>query len=150
TARMSAVVSVMMTRTTTTIEMMAPAENVGAPKASGVGSATIPASVMPEKSTLPNGTATTVPRTIPSRIDIREIVAIPTLESTTTMTSVINASTILLGAPKSSLPTPPMAHSAATDISDRPITVMIVPVTTGGKNFTTLAKNGAMIRPMTE
>lgn len=40
-----------------------------------------------------------------------------------------------------------MTQPAATGISDRPITVMMLPVTTCGKNRTILKKNGAMTRP---
>ena len=43
-----------------------------------------------------------------------------------------------------------MAQPAATGMSDRPIVVMTVPVTTGGKNFTMSANPGATIRPITE
>src|SRR5699024_686335 len=88
TAMMSAVVSVMMTRTTTSIETIAPTWNVGVPNANGVGKATMPPSATPEKSTLPMMAAMTVPMTMASRIDSREIVATPTFERARTMTSV--------------------------------------------------------------
>ena len=40
-----------------------------------------------------------------------------------------------------------MAQLTATGISDRPMTVMIEPVTTGGKSRTSWAKNGAITQP---
>ena len=72
TARMSAVVSVMMTSMTTTIEMIAPTANVGMPKWNGEGTWKALASLMALNWVMPKGIATTVPRTRPSRIAIRE------------------------------------------------------------------------------
>lgn len=45
---------------------------------------------------------------------------------------------------------PPMDHDAATGTRVMPIVVMIDPVTTGGKNRSTRAKNGAIRKPNTE
>ena len=42
-----------------------------------------------------------------------------------------------------------MIQPAATGMRDNPMTVMMLPVTTGGKNRTILEKNGAMTRPIT-
>ena len=73
TARMSAVVSVMMTRTTMAIEMMPARVNVGRPKANGVGNATMGPLPTPEKSAIPTIAETTVPMTIENSTDSREI-----------------------------------------------------------------------------
>ena len=72
-ARMSAVVSVMITRITIVIEMMAPIWNVGLPKCMIGGSEKIGPSPTFEKSSLPMKAAMTVPTTMPMRIDSREI-----------------------------------------------------------------------------
>lgn len=42
----------------------------------------------------------------------------------------------------------PSAHRIATGSSDTPMTVMTVPVTTGGKNRSSLVKNGAISSAM--
>ena len=42
-----------------------------------------------------------------------------------------------------------MIQPAATGMRDSPMTVMMLPVTTGGKNSTICEKNGAMTRPIT-
>ena len=41
-----------------------------------------------------------------------------------------------------------MAQSAVTGKSETPMIVITTPVTTGGKNLSSLAKNGAMMMPM--
>ena len=48
------------------------------------------------------------------------------------------------GAPKSATPLPPPAQLIPTCNSVMPMAVMIVPVTTGGKNRSILLKNGAI------
>ena len=70
-ARMSAVVSVMITSITTSIEIVAPTAKTGSPKWNGDGSWKTPASPMREKFVSPNGIATTVPSTSPSRMATR-------------------------------------------------------------------------------
>ncbi len=70
-ARMSAVVSVMITSITTNIEIAAPTANVGQPKWNGSVSWKVWASVMRPRSVAPSGIATSVPSTRPSRIATR-------------------------------------------------------------------------------
>ena len=70
-AKMSAVVSVMITSITTNIEMVAPTENVGRPKWNGRVNWKMLASAIRLKSVTPNGIATIVPSTRPSRIATR-------------------------------------------------------------------------------
>ena len=70
-ARMSAVVSVMITSITMTIETIAAISNCGGPKWNGVDTANHWACPIRLKSTLPNGHATSVPSTRPARIATR-------------------------------------------------------------------------------
>lgn len=81
TAMMSAVVPVIVTSTTMSIEMIEATSKAGGPKARGVGKVTMPPSPTPEKSTIPIAWAITVPRTKGSRMDRREIIPTPTLDS---------------------------------------------------------------------
>ncbi len=71
-ASRSAVVSVMITSITITIDTMAAASKVGAPKWNGVEIAKLWASDTWEKSILPKSAATTPPATRPIRIAMRE------------------------------------------------------------------------------
>ena len=71
TASMSPVVSVMITRATMHIAMMALTSNVGNPKWNGVLMPNQGCSAAPLKSVRPNGMAIRVPRISPSRIDRR-------------------------------------------------------------------------------
>jgi hypothetical protein len=82
TARMSAVVSTMITRMTMVIDTIAPIAKIGEPKAKGVGTATTDASATPSKSVLPTISAATVPTTSPSRIDSRDNPGIFVITST--------------------------------------------------------------------
>lgn len=70
-AKMSAVVSVMITNITMNIEIVAPTSNVGSPKWNGVVSWKTEASAMRLTLVTPNGMATTVPSTRPSRMATR-------------------------------------------------------------------------------
>ena len=70
-ARMSAVVSVMITNITMNIEMIAPTSKIGQPKWKGVVSWKIEASEIRLKLVRPNGMATMVPSTRPSRMATR-------------------------------------------------------------------------------
>ena len=70
-ARMSAVVSVMITSITMNMETIAPTAKVGRPKWNGRVSWKMLASAIREKLVNPNGIATTVPSTSPSRIATR-------------------------------------------------------------------------------
>ena len=70
-ARMSAVVSVMITSITMNIETIAPTAKVGRPKWNGSVSWTMFASAIRLKLVSPNGIATTVPSTRPSRMATR-------------------------------------------------------------------------------
>ena len=151
TARMSAVVSVSVTRMTMSMEMIAAISKVGGPNANGVGRAKMSPSPTSEKSALPITKAKTVPTTMASRIDSREMVPLPTLLSSSTTSRVSAASPILPIDPWSgAAASPPIAQFAATGISDRPMTVITTPLTTGGKKRITLAKTGVISRPTTE
>ena len=83
---------------------------------------------------MPRNTAMTVPMTIARRIDRREIEALPSLLSSSTMTRVIAARPMLAMLPKSGAwLLPPIAQRAATGIRVRPMVVMTMPVTSGGR-----------------
>ncbi|GAB3256837.1 hypothetical protein GCM10027562_19340 [Arthrobacter pigmenti] len=149
TARISAVVSVRITSITMDMEMMAAMSNTGAPKANGCGKANTGPSDTLEKSAMPNRTAIRVPRTSAIRIESREMAALPTLLSTSTMPSVNAARPMFAMLPyPSASESPPMDQLAATGISVRPMVVMTTPVTTGGKKRTIFAKKGAITSPM--
>ena len=66
-ARMSAVVSVMITSITTTMEIVAPTAKIGVPKWNGAVSWKICALEMSLKLVSPNGMATMVPSTRPEQ-----------------------------------------------------------------------------------
>ena len=70
-AKMSAVVSVMITSITMNMEMIAPTSKIGSPKWNGRVSWKMLASEIRLKLVRPNGMATTVPSTRPSRIATR-------------------------------------------------------------------------------
>ena len=80
---------------------------------------------------------------MPNRIEIRASAGGPN-RSISTMSSKVPAAnaTFFTGAP-SSVISPPPTQLAATPNSDSPIIRMTVPVTSGGKNRTSFAKNGA-------
>ncbi|CPU65191.1 Uncharacterised protein [Mycobacteroides abscessus] len=99
TAMMSAVVSVRVTRMTMSMEMIAAISNVGAPKPRNDGNAATGPSPTPEKSALPSARAMSVPTTIAMRIDRREIVPLPTLDSRMTIANVSAARPMLLTEP---------------------------------------------------
>ena len=95
TAMMSAVVSVRITMTTISIEMMEAISNTGGPNASGVGRARNGPERMSPKSAWPVNAARTVPSTMPSRIESREIAALPSLDSSRMMSRVAKPSPML-------------------------------------------------------
>lgn len=133
------------------IEMIAATWKVGMPKWNGVGNATSGPSVTLEKSAMPRNTAMTVPMTIARRIDRREIEALPSLLSSSTMTRVIAARPMLAMLPKSGAwLLPPIAQRAATGIRVRPMVVMTMPVTSGGKNLVMREKIGVISNPISE
>src|SRR5215831_8636713 len=142
TARMSPVVSVIVTSITTTIDTIAATSKIGNPKWNGVLMPRILASDTPEKSVNPNGIATTVPSTIPTSTAIRLSTGGANRCTTTTLSNTPPAKATLRGAPKLGAPTPPAAQFAATGSSDTPMIVITVPVTSGGKNRNSLPHNG--------
>ncbi|MNZ75040.1 hypothetical protein D3C78_935100 [compost metagenome] len=84
--------------------------------------------------------------TMASRIDRREMVALPSLLSTSTMTNVSAARPMLAMLPKSgALLLPPITQRAATGIRVRPMVVMTIPVTSGGK-YLVIRENTGVIR----
>ena len=91
----------MVTIITISIDRMAARRNSGMPKCSTSGSATSGPSSTREKSVMPTAVATSVPITIASRIDRREILALPSLLSSSTSTRVIAARPMLAMLPKS-------------------------------------------------
>ncbi len=151
TARMSALVSTSVTMTTISIDRMAATWNSGAPKCSGDGKATTGPSSTLEKSAMPKNTAATVPITIARRMDRREMVALPSLLSSSTHARVKAARPTLAMLPKSGAwLLPPMAQRAATGISVRPMVVMTMPVTRGGKNLVMRENTGVISKPINE
>ena len=94
-----------------------------------------------------------VPMTIESRIARREMAPTGILLRISTITRVTPASIRLSAEPAlGSVPAlaRPTIQPAATGSRLRPIVVITVPVTTGGKNRMTVANTGAMSRPITE
>src|SRR3546814_9954466 len=86
-----------------------------------------------------------------SKMDSREIDALPILLSSNTMTRVMPARPIFATLPKSGAwELPPMAQCAATGIRDKPMMVMTDPVTSGGKNLMIFEKTGVMNKPARE
>ena len=88
-------VSVRITSTTITMEMMAAISKVGAPRWKGVGKATMGPSPTLEKFAMPVTTATIVPITMANRMESRERVALPSLLSSSTRARVTAASPTL-------------------------------------------------------
>src|SRR3546814_15258343 len=83
-----------------------------------------------------------------SKMDSREIDALPILLSSNTMTRVMPARPIFATLPKSGAgELPRMAQGEATGIRDKPKMVMTDPVTNGGKNLTIFEKTGVMQQP---
>lgn len=106
------------------------------PKWNGVGKANIGPSVTLLKSAMPSAQAINVPTTMASRIDSREMLALPSLLSSSTMAKVSAARPILATLPNSGEALlPPITQRAATGIRVRPMVVMTIPVTKGGKNL---------------
>ncbi|MCY1500149.1 hypothetical protein D9M68_341880 [compost metagenome] len=148
---MSAEVSTRVTMITISIDRIAAMWNSGMPKCSGVGSATSGPSGTLEKSAMPQNTATTVPITIARRIDRREMLALPSLLSSSTVARVKAARPTLAMLPNSGdWLLPPIAQRAATGIRVRPMVVMTMPVTSGGKNLVIRENTGVINRPISE
>ena len=84
-----------------------------------------------------------MPITSPSRMDSRAKAGGANRSINKMMINVAAAKARLIGAPKSSEAAPPPAQPAATGISDRPMIKITVPVTSGGKNLSSLANTGA-------
>ena len=133
----------MITSATMHIDRMALTWKIGKPKWNGVLTPNHACSPTLLKSASPNGIATSVPSTRPSRIDSRANGPGANRSISRMMIKVSAAKARLIGAPKSSDPAPPPAQPAATGISDRPMIKITVPVTSGGKNFSSFAKTGA-------
>lgn len=149
---MSPVVSVMITRATTSMDTTAAASKVGAPKWNGVLMPTQSASPTPSKSVKSSGTAATIPATIPISTAIRLKKGGANRCTARTTTSTPPASARFFGAPNSGEPAPPAAHLPATGSSDTPMIRITVPVTSGGKNRSSRPKTGAsstIARPAT-
>lgn len=149
-ASMSAVDSVMETTMTTQSEMIAASANCGGPKWKGVGKPMMSASATGPKSVAPNGIAMTVPMTRPSSTAICLTKPRVKRRSSRTTRRVIPARPRLVAEPKSGASGEgPWAQPKATGMSETPMRVMTVPVTTGGKNRTSLLKKGAAMKPST-
>ena len=139
-ARMSAVVSVMITSITMIIETMAATWKVGIPKWNGVETATTGpcthgGEVGHAQDRRDHGAGDEA-----SRIDSREMVALPSLREDEHEHEGEGGEPDVLGGPEVSADgLPPMAHIAATGSSEIPMTVITEPVTTGGKNRMMLA-----------
>ncbi|MCY1177998.1 hypothetical protein D9M73_183300 [compost metagenome] len=121
------------------------------PKWKGDGKATRGPSLTLLKSAIPRLQAIRVPITIARRIDSLEMLALPSLLSSRTMPKVIAARPMLAMLPKSgALLLPPMTQRAATGIKVRPMVVMTMPVTRGGKNLVMRENIGVISRPISE
>jgi len=143
TAMMSPVVPVMITSPTMHIAMIALTSKVGKPKWKGVLIPNHDCSAAPLKSAMPKGTEIRVPMIRPLRMDSRWMAGEAKRSISRMITSVISAKTRFFGLPKVGLPEPPPAQPAATDINDKPMIKITVPVTRGGKNRSSLEKTGA-------
>ncbi|MNO98884.1 hypothetical protein D3C76_906430 [compost metagenome] len=151
TARMSAEVSTMVTTMTISIDRIAATWNCGAPKCSTSGMATHGPCSAWEKSAMPVAIAASVPITIASRIDRRDRLALPSLLSSSTEARVNAARPMFAGLPKSAAwLLPPMAQRAVTGIRVRPMVVMTMPVTKGGKYLMMRENSGVISRPTSD
>ncbi len=140
---MSPVVSVMITSATMHIDTMDATSKTGKPKWNGVDTPTQSASPTLVHDVMPIGIATTVPMTMPSRMDTRASAGGANRSISTMRTSTPAASaTFFIGADPSS-PPPVLTQPAATLISVNPMMVITVPVTSAGKNLRSLANTGA-------
>ncbi len=149
TARISADVSTSVTMMTMNIDSVAAMLKIGHPKWKISGSAITGPSDTREKSVMPSAQAMPVPITMASRIERREIVALPILLNSSTIRSVSPARPILPMLPKSgALLFPPIAQRAATGINVRPMVVITMPVTSGGKKRVTRENIGVMRKPI--
>ena len=89
--------------------------------------------------------------TMASRIDRREMLELPSLLNSSTVTRVSAARPILAMLPKSAAALlPPMAQRAATGISVRPMMVMTMPLTSGGKNLVMRENTGVISKPISD
>ncbi len=121
------------------------------PKWNGVGKAKIGPSVTLLKSAMPSDQAINVPATIASKIDRREMLALPSLLSSRTMAKVSAARPMLAMLPNSGEALlPPITQRAATGIRVRPMVVMTMPVTRGGKNLVMRENTGVIRKPINE
>ena len=79
------------------------------------------------------------------------MVALPTLLSNSTSTRVMAARPMFGMLPKSAARLlPPMAQRAATGISVRPMVVITIPVTSGGKNLVIRENIGVISSPISD
>ena len=92
-------------------------------------------------STRPISHATTKPRVRPITMEPRRRNGLLKRLSTTMVSSTSAARPMLLAAPRSLAPKPPAMSVTATLISDKPIKVMMVPVTTGVISLRSLPMN---------
>ncbi|MNP20798.1 hypothetical protein D3C76_1133880 [compost metagenome] len=116
-----------------------------------MGKANIGPSVTLLKSVMPSAQAISVPTTMASRIDRREMVALPSLLSSSTMAKVSPARPMLATLPNSGEALlPPITQRAATGIRVRPMVVMTIPVTSGGKNLVIRENTGVIRKPIRE
>lgn len=142
---MSPVVSVMITMATMIIEMIAENWKSGMPNWNGCGMPTHAFSPTASQLGMPNGIEIRVPMIRPSSTDTRRIESGANRSMARMMTRVPKPNAMALGSPKSSpLAVPPPNQPAATRISDTPMITMMVPVTRGGKNLTSLPMTGAI------
>ncbi|MNN04174.1 hypothetical protein D3C81_1168920 [compost metagenome] len=148
---MSAEVSTRVTMITMHIDRIAAMWKVGIPKWNGLGIATSGPSSTLLKSAMPSDQAIRVPMTMASRIDRREMVALPSLLSSSTMAKVSPARPMLATLPNSGEALlPPITQRAATGIRVRPMVVMTIPVTSGGKNLVMRENTGVISKPINE
>ncbi|MCY1459415.1 hypothetical protein D9M71_768870 [compost metagenome] len=92
-----------------------------------------------------------VPMTMASRIERREMVALPILLNSSTSTSVTAARPMFATLPKSGAwLLPPIAQRAATGISVKPMVVITIPVTNGGKNLVIRENTGVINKPISD
>lgn len=144
TAIMSPVVSVMMTMPTMSIDTIGTISKVGRPKWNGVTSPNHAASPTPDESVIPGtNAATAVPITRPSSTETR---ARPrgAKRSMRMMSSRVPPAKASERPDPEPSSLPVTIQPAATLMSDRPMMRITLPVTMGGKNRSSCAKNGAM------
>jgi hypothetical protein len=137
-ASMSAVASVMITSMTISIEIMAATSNCGAPKWKRLGTAKTFAVPIWLKSVSPSGIEISVPSTIATSMPTRLVKPGTYFTINKVITRVTIPTKTFFTEPKSGVPGVPCIHPIEIGIKLSPMTVTTEPITSGGKNLSSL------------